>query len=400
MTSVGSTVQQQGRTASVRRVARKVLAGPRWLYRKYRAFRVLLVALRKLVRKEREWKVPLRLRRPKWWLRGFLSRSAVLYELEQGNNPEPYVTDLQRYFRTKNMVHARIQDIINNKLSTHLLLGSMDIPSPDLLGVYWRAQVHRFPQEGRLPVRAYLEEMDDGETLFFKVLAGAEGKNIYAVHRTGRQEWTVNGERHDAAGAAAVFLAQNRPLIIERGLEQHPEQSALYPNSVNTLRVLTMLDVQGDGEPFIAAAVQRIGCRRSEPADNWTRGGLSAPVDLDTGELGRATRLPDWDVKEWFDHHPDTGAPIRGQVVPHWQAVHDLVMHSAKVLSFLEYVGWDIVVTADGPVVLEANINTGLNVMQSHKPLMRDPRVRAYYNERGVRSGRETEPIPPVEAPV
>ena len=372
----------------VKQVVRRALAGPRWLYRKYRAFRVFLVALRKLVRKEREWKVPLRLRQPKWWLRGFLSRSAVLYELDQGNDPEPYVTDVHRYFRTKNMVHARIQDIINNKLSTHLLLGSMDIPSAELLGLYWRGQVHRFPQEGRLPVAEYLQEMTTGDTLFFKVLAGAEGKNIFAVHRSGPAEWTINGAPSDLQRAAGVFLAQNRPLIIERGLEQHADQAALYPNSVNTLRVLTMLDVQGNGDPFIAAAVQRIGCRRSEPADNWTRGGLSAPVDLATGQLGLATRLPDWNIKEWFESHPDTDAPIRGEVVPYWREVHDLVMHSAKVLSFMEYVGWDIVVTPNGPVVLEANINTGLNVMQSHKPLMKDPRVRAYYNERGVRASQ------------
>ncbi len=378
---------------------RKVVAAPRWLYRKYRAFRVFTVALRKLWRKEREWKVPFRLREPKWWLRGFLSRSAVLYELDR-NDPELYVTDVHRYFRTKNMVHARIQDIINNKLSTHLLLAQMDIPSPEMVGVYWRSQVHRFPQEGRLPVGDFLQEMGVGEVLFFKVLAGAEGKNIYGVTRTGDTAWEINGEELDARAAAKIFTLQNRPLIIERGLVQHDAQNELFPHSVNTIRVLTMLDVKNGGEPFIAAAVQRIGCRRSQPADNWTRGGLSTPVDLETGVLGRATRLPDTDVKEWFDTHPDTGAQITGVTVPFWQEVHDMVLHSAKVLSFMEYVGWDIVVTPTGPVVLEANVNTGLNVMQSHKPLLSDPRVRAYYAERGIRTGLPTEPIPPKGAPL
>jgi hypothetical protein len=36
--------------------------------------------------------------------------------------------------------------------------------------------------------------------------------------------------------------------------------------------------------------------------------------------------------------------------------------------------------------VLEANINTGLNVMQSHAPLFDDPRVRNYYSRRGVKT--------------
>lgn len=385
--------------SSVRRAIRLLTTGPRWLYRKYRAFRVFLTALQKLYRKEREWHVPFRLRQPKWWLKGFLSRSAVLYELER-NDPNLYVSDVHRYFRTKNMVHARIQEIINNKLSTHLLLGSMDIPSPELVGVYWRQMVHRFPQEGRVPVQAYLQEMTEGDMLFFKVLAGAEGKNIYAVQRTGEGTWAINGTDHPLSAAAQVFLTQDRPLIIERGLAQHADEEALYPNSVNTIRVLTMLDVRNGGDPFIAAAVQRIGCRRSEPADNWTRGGLSARVNLDTGQLSKATRLPDEDVKEWFSTHPDTGAQIEGVTVPYWREIHDLVMHSAKVLSFMEYVGWDIVVTPKGPVVLEANINTGLNVLQSHEPLLADPRVRAYYNERGVRTGLASEPVPPEEAPL
>lgn len=361
--------------------------------------RVLLTALRKLARKERQWEVPFRLRKPQWWLKGFLSRSAVLYELEH-NDPALYVSDMHRYFRTKKMVHAQIQEIINNKLSTHLLLSSMDIPSPELLGVYWREQIHRFPQEGRVPVQTYLEQMDPGDRLFFKVLAGAEGKNIFAVTRTDQRSWEVNDAAHDAAGAARVFMDLEQPMIVERGLTQHPDEDALYPHSVNTVRVLTMIDVNGGGGPFIAAAVQRIGCRRSEPADNWTRGGLSAPIDLDSGRLGRATRLPDGDVKEWFSDHPDTGAQIEGAHVAHWQEIRELVMHSAEVLSFMEYVGWDIVITPDGPLVLEANINTGLNVLQSHEPLLADPRVRAYYNARGVRTGLPAEPIPPKEAPL
>lgn len=383
----------------MKQMARRALAGPRWLHRKYRAGRVFLTALRKLYRKEREWAIELRLRQPKWWLKGFLSRSAVLYELDR-NNPALYVSDMHRYFRTKKMVHARLQDVINNKLSTHLLLGSMDIPSPELVGVFWRKIVHLFPREGTMSVPDYLSAMEVDETLFFKVLAGAEGKNIFSVYRSSLDTWVVNGTEFNLHDAAEIFLLQTKPLIIERGLSQHPDEDRLYPNSVNTIRVLTMLDVRNGNEPFIAAAVQRIGCRRSEPADNWTRGGLSARVNLATGTLSKATRLPDSTVKEWFATHPDTGAQIEGAKIPYWQETYDLVMRSAKVLSFMEYVGWDIVITPEGPLVLEANINTGLNVLQSHEPLMSDPRVRAYYNERGVRTGLETEPVPPDNAPL
>jgi hypothetical protein len=91
-----------------RAVLTRIRAPFGWAFRKYRAARVLQIALKKLWRKEMTWDVPLNKRRPRWWLKGFLSRSAILYELEQGNDPDRYVTDLHRYFRTKNMVHARL----------------------------------------------------------------------------------------------------------------------------------------------------------------------------------------------------------------------------------------------------------------------------------------------------
>ena len=103
--------------------------------------------------------------------------------------------------------------------------------------------------------------------------------------------------------------------------------------------------------------------------------------------MGRATRLPDGHHKEWFNTHPDTGAMITGHAIAHWDRVVDLVLGAAAKVSFLEYVGWDIVITAGGPLVLEANINSGVNVIQSHQPLLADPRVRAYYRGRGLRVG-------------
>ncbi len=395
MVGTGTGVRRAG-AAGLRRV-RSFLGRMR---RKYRAGRMLLRELRKLLRKERQWPVALRMRRPRWWLKGFLSRSSVLYDLDH-NEHGKYVSDLQRVFRTKRMVNPRLQDVINNKFTTHLLLRAMDVRSPELLGLYSRGAVHPFPADDQIHLSTYLTSLPVGETVFFKVLAGAEGKNIFALTRTSADAMRVNGEVLPIADAIGLLRRQDRPFIIERGLEQHAAVSALFPSSVNTVRALTMLDVNNNNEPFIALAVQRIGCRRSAPSDNWSRGGLSARIDLDTGRLTRATRLPDSNVKEWFETHPDTGAQIAGVVLPHWEETRALILHSARVLSFMEYVGWDIVIGPDGPLVLEANINTGVNVLQSHQPLFTDPRVRAFYAQRGVRTELSDEPPPvAIEEPV
>src|SRR5690625_2831886 len=363
---------------------RKIRGAFGLLRRKYRAFKVLSWEVRKLSRRERQWKVPFSQRRPKWWFRGFMSRSAILYDLD---NTEPglYVSDVQRVFRNKRMVHARLQEVINNKLTTHLLLRTMHVPSPNLLGIYSRGYVHYFPEENKTPVRDYIGSLTTGTTVFFKVFAGAEGKNIYAIRPLEGGQFEGNGEEQGLDDAAQIYTSQTRPFIIEAGLEQHPYMNDLFPNSINTIRALTLPDVENNEEPFIALAVQRIGCYRSQPSDNWSRGGLSARIDLQTGVLGKATRLPDGNAKEWFTHHPDTGAQIEGAQLPLWEETRELILRAAREVSFLEYIGWDIVIGPNGPLVLEANINSGVNVFQSHQPLLGDPRVRSYYTSRGVK---------------
>jgi hypothetical protein len=356
-----------GAPAAVRRAARRL-----WIRAK---------VLRRLAEKEAEWKAPLRYRRPRWWWHGFLSRSSILYDLDH-NDPGAYITDLQRYFSTRRMVHPRLQEVINNKLTTHLLLQALGVRTPELLGLYWRGGVHRFPHEQRDPLVEFLGSLADGQRVFFKPLSGAEGKNLFSVRRTG-DGYRVNGSQVALATVRAAIEAPKRPLVVEAGVEQHPTQRALFAETTNTLRLLTMLDMR-DRSPFIVVAVQRIGAHRSGAVDNWTQGGLSARVDLETGVLGKATRLPDGDRLEWFERHPDTGAPIEGSVVPYWDEVVATVLQAARSISFLEYVGWDVIVTADGPVVLEANINSGMNVLQVHQPLLADPRARAYMEKRGV----------------
>lgn len=379
--------------SKVRYVARRIRLTPRWTRVKFFGALRRASTVRKLAKKEFDWDAPSwRMRRPTWWLRGYLSRSVTLYDFENRSR-ELYLSDYQRIQKTRRMVHPRLQDVINNKFTTHLLLGTMDIRSAQLLGVYWRGAVHRFPGEGRVPLRDYLTSIPLGGRVFFKIMAGAEGRNIASVTRLDDVQWRVHGVDHDLEGALKA-LDEKRPMIVEEALTQHPKQAALFPDAVNTLRVLTVLDVNDNHQPFIAMAVQRIGSRRSAPVDNWTQGGLSARVDLDTGELSRASRLPPADELEWFDHHPDTGAPIHGVQVPYWAEIRDMVLHAARVLSFMEYIGWDIVITPDGPVVLEANINTGLNVLQVHQPLLADPRVRAYFAERGVTDLPPDEPPP------
>lgn len=48
------------------------------------------------------------------------------------------------------------------------------------------------------------------------------------------------------------------------------------------------------------------------------------------------------------------------------------------------YVGWDIIVTDDGYKIIEGNNYSDVNLLQIHRPLLADPRVRRFYLYHGI----------------
>jgi hypothetical protein len=141
-----------------------------------------------------------------------------------------------------------------------------------------------------------------------------------------------------------------------------------------------------DGEPFIGRAVLRLGTRRSKGVDNFGQGGLAVSVDLETGALGEAVehyaKTPR--VPSNYRCHPDTGAPIAGELLPGWLDARNVALRLMCQLPFLNYVGWDIVLTDSGPVVLEGNNYTGVRLAQIHSGLLGESRIRAFYQRFGI----------------
>jgi hypothetical protein len=145
----------------------------------------------------------------------------------------------------------------------------------------------------------------------------------------------------------------------------------------------------GTGEPFVASGTHRFGTRSSGHTDNWSAGGVSAGVDLETGELEAAVSPPaeGSSTTEWLEFHPDTGARISGVALPNWDRVEGTVLDLAAEYGWLwPHVGWDVVVSDDrGSVaVLEGEPRSIDPDQQAHGPLLAEDRVRRFYEHHGV----------------
>jgi hypothetical protein len=340
-------------------------------------------ALRLLVHEEApaiaRFRMPLR-RRLWLWRHGFLSQADVLYG-EDGITKDNYHRYLSSYQRDLTQrINGRWGEALENKLLFHHLLDGF----PER-----RSTIHAHLMDGRYtPVDSegttsdgdaadrVMALLDEHHRLVLKPTYGTIGKRILMCESTG-SGYRVNGEHHSAE-EFATRIPDLDDYLISEFVEQAPYAASLYPDSPNTLRVLTMVDPDS-GEPFVAAAAHRIGTDRSAPLDNWSRGGLSTDVSA-SGDLGSAVQYPYDGHRERHTNHPDTGAQIAGVTIPDWPAIREDILDIAANCSQIPYVGWDVIVTDDGEfTVIEGNNCSGVRVFQVHRPLLDDSRVRRFY---------------------
>lgn len=217
-----------------------------------------------------------------------------------------------------------------------------------------------------------------------KPVDGAKGDLVRVIDGTD-DGFRLDGQAVTRARLEAELRA-GRDLLFEECVSQGAYATAIYAAATNTVRLITMVD--RDGNPFVAAAMHRFGTANSGRIDNWNAGGLSAGIDVESGVIGQAAvpKNDGYDV-DWGRDHPTTGAEITGTQVPEWSRVRESVLDLAGEYSHMwPYVGWDVVVTDDtGSVtVIEGQMNPGIQAIQAHQPLLRDERARRFYERYGV----------------
>jgi hypothetical protein len=215
--------------------------------------------------------------------------------------------------------------------------------------------------------------------LFMESATEAEFYSFCAKHKTFMEK--PNG-KWGGEGVAKVEITEdtdlkslyskyaNKPIILDEYIAACNEISALHPDSLNTVRVATMLDATG-GVVSIPAAVLRIGVGGA-PVDNLSAGGIAAAIDVDAGVVSYAAV----NLKgNRYEFHPDSGKKIVGLRIPAWQAVLDMCKEAALVYKDARFIGWDVAICFDEAlqdykvIIIEANDRQDFPLLQLSSPL-------------------------------
>lgn len=307
--------------------------------------------------------------------RGFQSYQYSFYNFDDGVDSSLYLAEFPRIAYT-----SRINDdrsLLDDKAKFYRLLTyrGFDDYLPTVFGRIENGISDNIPKV------EVLELLKQENRLVIKPVTGAAGSGI-KICTVMDDGIRVNGKLVSNQ-QFLTELGTIEPALVTEYCKQAQYSAEIYPESANTIRVLTM---QPKGEdPFIATAVHRFGSESTNNLDNFSQGGLSAEVNLDTGELSAAAEyLSDGNVR-WHDIHPDTHSKIHSINVPGWGEIKKQLLDVMNRLPEFRYVGWDVLVTSPGEfVLLEGNNQSDVDLLQVHQPLLADRRIRDFYREQGV----------------
>lgn len=199
-----------------------------------------------------------------------------------------------------------------------------------------------------------LKFMKKHKVFMLKPMSGTCGKGIEKI----------NTKDYKCLDCVYEYITKDgNDFELEEVLIQNKKVSAIYPDAINTVRIVTILG--DDDTTHVICAYFRIG--NGSFVDNFNSGGMVAPVDETTGKV--IDKAIDKN-KNLYERHPKTDHIIKGFSFPDWKKALELVKKASKKIPEVRYVGWDICFSDKGPVLVEGNEYPGHDIYQlpEHTP--------------------------------
>lgn len=196
--------------------------------------------------------------------------------------------------------------------------------------------------------REFIDLRDASEEEFFQFMARHPLciAKPYNLARGAGIEVLDKAYTSDELPALRQRLMERQMHVMEEFIRQHEAIDRVYPHAVNTLRLVTLMT---DGVPRLVHPI----CIR------FGSGGgridvceaIIALVDQEEGALRSAMRS----YGDAIERHPDTQVVFDTVRVPWLREAEQLVLDCAREIPEVRYIGWDVAITPNGPVIVEGN---------------------------------------------
>ena len=197
---------------------------------------------------------------------------------------------------------------------------------------------------------------------------GSQGNGIVVIDRNDENGWRTVGGRLYSVEEMKKHLSDiifgiysfdlSDQVLVEERVRQHVEMTKLSPFGLADFRVILHQD-----KPVMA--MTRVPTRASGGRANLHQGAVGVGIDLGSGRTIHANH-----INGPVTHHPDTGVQLVDVTIPYWKDILEVSQRAARAVP-LKYLGVDISVSENGPVLLEINVRPGLAIQMANFKGMR-----------------------------
>lgn len=233
--------------------------------------------------------------------------------------------------------------VLADKQACATLLETAHLPTPPLLDT--------IPRGGTVDLRRSAWTLPG--RLFVKPRHGHAARGTLAVEVTAEGGFRVADEALSPAALQARLSADaaGDTLLVQRHLDAAPDLADLSVAGAPPVLRLTTLRAPGDA-PRLHSALLCLQVPGENPRA-FLRGQLYVPVSSAEGELGHGVILGQGGRR--FTHTPWNSAVLAGRRVGGFDAARAMALRAMELLPGLALANWDLILTADGPIILEGN---------------------------------------------
>lgn len=144
--------------------------------------------------------------------------------------------------------------------------------------------------------------------------------------------------------------------ILEDWILQHEIFNNIYDKAINCVRIITLCD--NNTVDFLAGGVT---WGNGMNIANASASGIVSPLNFNTGILDKPAA--DFQGGIYYKH-PVTGANLVGVQIPYWNEIKEMLTCAAKEIPQVAYIGWDVAITPNRPIIIEGNTTPGYKYYQ------------------------------------
>lgn len=273
------------------------------------------------------------------------------------HNIHDYIStkEVAKIHRDPSLHRPELTTIINNKLAFSLFASEHSLKVPKLYGYHFGPTYYLKKNSEQIKntqdVYRFLKRLFNtvnAESVFVKPQANFGGKGCFVLRNDNSLLERIHENQKELLSGKNLFYEL---------VSQHPKINEIHSNCLNTIRIVSYITPEGKIE--FLPAFMRFGVDES-PVDNGSSGGIFVGIDRKNGALQETGRKKIAFGGEEYSQHPNSNYKFDGFKIPFLEESYSLVSSFLKYLPD-RFIGWDIGISQNGPIIIEANDTPNLD---------------------------------------